>query len=223
MVMVSNSPVRVRNSAIFPMPSIAWNKRAWPANFATFDQMKDSWGYQWGDPHERQDLRHVIERFIRPYVNNEHVALEIGPGAGRWTQFLIDFKTLYLLDVNDCFFDLLKQKYPNESVICLRTNGNDLPFIRDASVDFLFSFGTFVHIDPVDIELYLKNIKAKLTPTGVGVIHYADKTKPAGLRTKTFSYNTPDLMRALVRHHGFRIVEEDLVSLSHSSIIRFMN
>jgi hypothetical protein len=203
------------------MPSIDWNKGAWPAQFAAHDSEKSIYGYEWGDPNSRDVLVQVRDRFILPYVDRERTALEIGPGGGRWSQFLTGFRKLHLVDLNDCFFESLKRRYPYGNVVCTRTNGSDLPGIENASLDFIFSFGTFVHIDPADIEGYLGSIKMKLTAGGVVVLHYSDKTKPLGLEEAVFSYNSPDLMRSLVRHHGFSIVEEDVTTLPHSSLIRF--
>jgi SAM-dependent methyltransferase len=203
------------------MPSIDWNRSAWPEQFAAHDSKKSIYGYEWGDPNNREILMHVRDRFILPYVNRERTALEIGPGGGRWSQFLTGFRKLYLVDLNECFFESLKQRYPGDNVVCLRTNGSDLAGIEDGSLNFIFSFGAFVHIDPADIEGYLDSIKRKLAAGGVVALHYSDKTKPLGLKEAVFSYNTPDLMRSLVRHHGFSIAEEDLTTLPHSSIIRF--
>jgi SAM-dependent methyltransferase len=203
------------------MPSIDWNKRAWPEQFAAHDSNKSIYGYEWGDPNSRDILMRVRDRFILPYVDRERTALEIGPGGGRWTQFLTAFRKLYLVDLNDCFFETLKRRYPDEHVQCLRTSGSELPGIEDGSLDFIFSYGAFVHIDPADIEGYLDSIRRKLAPSGVVVLHYSDKTKPLGLKEVAFSYNTPDLMRSLVRHYEFSVVEEDLTTLPHSSMIRF--
>src|SRR6266403_2543035 len=160
------------------MPSVDWNRTKWPAEFSAHDSDECVYGYQWGDPNSREMLVQVRDRFVLPYVNPEHTALEIGPGGGRWTQFLTKFRKLYLLDLNECFFVALKRRYPGGNVACLKTNGSDLPGIEDSSLDFIFSFGTFVHIDPADIEDYLENIRKKLARTGVVVLHYADKTKP---------------------------------------------
>jgi len=204
-----------------PMPSIDWNKSAWPQQFAAHDSEKSIYGYEWGNPNSSEMLMGVRDRFILPYLNRELTALEIGPGGGRWSQFLTSFRKLYLLDLNDCFFESLKIRYPGENVVCLRTNGSDIPGIQNGSLDFIFSFGAFVHIEPSDIECYLQNIKAKLAVGGVVVLHYSDKTKPLGLKESVFSYNTPDLMRSLVRHQGFSVTNEDLETLPHSSIIQF--
>lgn len=201
------------------MPSIEWNKNNWPIEFSAHDSDESTYGYQWGDPNSREILKNVRDRFILPYIHPHQTALEIGSGGGRWSQFLTGFKKLYLVDLNDCFFSSLKQKYPADNVVCIQTNGTDLPSIEDFSIDFVFSFGTFVHIDPVDIEMYLESLKTKLSVNGTAVIHYSDKTKPLGLSERVFSYNSPDLMKALVKHHGFSIIDEDLTTLAHSALI----
>jgi hypothetical protein len=53
------------------------------------------------------------------------------------------------------------------------------------------------------------------------VIHYADKTKIMVQLNDGFSSNTPETMRKLVSGAGYRILEEDLRTMWHSSIVRF--
>jgi len=53
------------------------------------------------------------------------------------------------------------------------------------------------------------------------VIQYSDKRKARARRNSWFSENNPDMMRTLVNDAGYRILEEDLDSLPHSSVIRF--
>jgi hypothetical protein len=36
-----------------------------------------------------------------------------------------------------------------------------------------------------------------------------------------FSENSPEIMRVLVKNAGYKILEEDITSLWHSSVIRF--
>jgi hypothetical protein len=103
----------------------------------------------------------------------------------------------------------------------LKNNGDDFPRVPDASIDFVFSFGAFVHFDLDLIDRYLGNIKRLLTPTSNVVIQYSDKTKPMAQQNSSFSENDPDKMRALVLSHGYAIFEEDLKTMWHSSIVRF--
>jgi hypothetical protein len=53
------------------------------------------------------------------------------------------------------------------------------------------------------------------------VIHYSDKSKIMAQLKSGFSDNTPERMRGMVLGAGFRILEEDLTTMWHSSIIRF--
>ena len=88
-------------------------------------------------------------------------------------------------------------------------------------MDFVFSFGCFVHLDRSLIQQYLENIAQILQPGGNALIHYSDKTKVMGQLNATFSDNTPVVIRQMVEDAGFRIVEEDLTTLWHSSLITF--
>jgi hypothetical protein len=54
------------------------------------------------------------------------------------------------------------------------------------------------------------------------VLHYSDQTKILARINPGFSDNTPERMRKMVTDGGFRIMEEDLTTMWHSSIIRFI-
>ncbi len=85
----------------------------------------------------------------------------------------------------------------------------------------MFSFGCFVHLDAHLIDEYLKSLKDVVKPGGSVLIHYSDKTKLMAQINPEFSDNTPTRMRQMVSNAGFRVVEEDLTTLWHSSLIRF--
>jgi len=53
------------------------------------------------------------------------------------------------------------------------------------------------------------------------VIQYSDKTKIMAQVNKSFSENNPDTMRRIIVDCGFKLMEEDLTTLPHSSIVRF--
>jgi hypothetical protein len=96
------------------------------------------------------------------------------------------------------------------------------PGVPPTSVDFLFSFGTFVHLDLDIIQGYLANLRAVVRPTAQIVIQYSDKDKPEAQKIAGFSDNDPRRMRAMVESAGYRIEEEDTAILNHSSIMRFV-
>ena len=53
------------------------------------------YGLEWGDPEVVEPLRFIRDRYVLPYVNAEHRAVEIGPGGGRWTRDMLGFRKLY--------------------------------------------------------------------------------------------------------------------------------
>jgi hypothetical protein len=102
----------------------------------------------------------------------------------------------------------------------IKNNGTDFPDVGNASVDFLFSYGTFIFLDLPLIEAYLIEMKRLLKPTANAVIHYSDKTKIMA-RNPVYADNDRERMRSLVRAAGYEIIEEDLTTLWHSNMIRF--
>lgn len=178
------------------------------------------YGLQWGDPeHGCPPLRYIRDRWVLPYVNPAHVAVEIGPGGGRWTRYLVGFRQLYVVEYEPALLYELQAEIKAPNVKTVLNNGTDFPGVP--MVDFAFSFDVFVHFDAEVIAAYLASLHAILRPGGTAVLHYADQTKLIAQQTPSFADTTPASMRALVTGAGFRIEEEDLTSMWHSSLIRF--
>jgi hypothetical protein len=180
------------------------------------------YGLQWGDPELVEPLRFIRDRYVLPYVDPMGSAVEIGPGGGRWTRYLLGFKMLYAVDYYEELLAELKRNFaPRRNLFFIKNEGTDFPGIPVHSIDYLFSFGTFVHLEFDTIETYLFNIKSIIKPGANIVIQYSDMTKIMAQMAPSFSQNTPAKMREAVRAAGYRILEEDTTSLWHSSVIRF--
>ncbi len=179
------------------------------------------YGLQWGDPDSSPPLRYVRDHFVLQYVGPDCTAVEIGPGGGRWTRYVLGAKRLYAVDYHGELLDELATRFHPENLVLVKNNGADFPGIPDESVDFVFSFGTFVHFDIDLIDRYLANLRRILRAGATVVIQYSDKSKPRGRAAKTFSENDPVVMRRLVVARGYTVHEEDVTTLGHSSIIRF--
>ena len=178
------------------------------------------YGLQWGDPDVWTPLEHVRDHFVLPYVGPDRTALDIGCGGGRWTRYLLGCKTVYAVDYYEPLVAEFRRTFKRyKHVRAFKNNGDDLPGIPPGSVDFVFSFGVFGHINQALIEGYLGHIKEVLKPGGDVVIHYSDKNKILAQHS-AFSDNTPEKMRATVLKHGFTIVEEDTTTMWNGAIIR---
>ncbi len=179
------------------------------------------YGLQWGDPDKKPALLTIRDRWLLPYVRPDQIAIEIGPGGGRWTRYMLPFKRLYAVDYHAELLQELRKNFPQPHIVEIRNNGADFPGVPPASVDFVFSFGTFVHLDVDIIGAYLENLRAVVHRGSQIVIQYSDKTKEQARNNRGFSENNPRVMRVLVEGAGFKILEEDNEVLGHSGIMRF--
>lgn len=179
------------------------------------------YGLQWGDPETSGPQVYMRDKYILPYVKPDHVGLEIGPGGGRWTRYLLGFKHLYVVDYHTELLNELRRNCKKPNMEFIVNHGTDFPGVPPNSVDYIVSIACFVHLEPHLIESYLSNMHAILKSGGNAVLTYSDKTKVGGQLNSTFSENTPQRMREMVKASGFRIVEEDLTVLWNSGIIRF--
>ena len=179
------------------------------------------YGLHWGDPETDGVLKVIRDEWLLPYVNPDHDAVEIGPGGGRWTRYMLEFRRLYVVDYHQELLDELRTNFAQENITTIKNNGNDFPSIAPKSIDFLFSFGVFVHLDVNIIEKYAAAMKSIMKDDGDIVIQYADKDKEDAKRNPAFSENNPRIMRSLIEKAGFRIVQEDTKSIGHSAIMRF--
>lgn len=178
------------------------------------------YGLSWGDPETVEPLRFIRDRWVLPYVNPQHTAVEIGPGGGRWTRYLVPFRRLYLVDYFQEVLNEVRRNVHSKNMTFIKNNGADFPGVPESSVDFVFSFGTFVHFDPPLIEQYLQGIRSILRPGGNFVVHYSDKNKIMARENAGFSENTSDKMRQMAIAAGYRILEEDLTTMWNGDLIR---
>jgi SAM-dependent methyltransferase len=102
--------------------------------------------------------------------------LEIAPGFGRWTHYLKDYcNELWAVDKSSACIEACQERFATESRIhCVLNDGRSLDMVPDSSVDFVFSFDSFVHPDRDVIEAYLRQLRTKLKIGGKGFIHHSN-------------------------------------------------
>jgi SAM-dependent methyltransferase len=214
------------------MPSLEWNRR-WGESYRRFSARhpKQPYGNEWGDPELRGwhylvrrllhpgsmpgPLHKVVDLYIRPHVTPEATVLELGCGGGRWTRYLVAARRLIAVDIDEVFFEALRARFPAARLEFYQSSGFELDGIATESVDFVFSFGTFVHLEPEGIAAYLAEIRRVLRPNAIAVIQYADKRKPAARNKKSFSAMTAERMAAI---SPLELVVQDTRLLNHSNI-----
>jgi ubiquinone/menaquinone biosynthesis C-methylase UbiE len=151
------------------MPTVAWNVEKWDRSY-DWTQVGDEWSAAWGGTGAewRTCLLPRITRF--PPTGS---AVEIAPGFGRWTEYLIPYCDTYLgVDLADRCVAACRDRFGEQEGVRFAVNdGRSLPMVPDESVDLVFSFDSLVHIEYAVISAYLKEFRRVLSKDGVAFIH----------------------------------------------------
>jgi len=136
-------------------------------------------GLEWG-PRESRDA--LIEDLLP--AGAHAVVVEIGPGAGRFSEVLVErARRLVLVDVTDEALRRCAERLGDRPEIeYVRTDGASLPGVENASVDVVWSFEAFVHMQPLDVAAYVGELARVLRPGGTAVIHHAGRRDRSGWR-----------------------------------------
>jgi SAM-dependent methyltransferase len=166
------------------MPTIVENRERWQQH--KWAQGGDEWSP--GQSAEGTDIlwhRTVFPR-VRSFLPTDTI-LEIGPGFGRWTQYLRHVsRRLILVDLSERCIDSCRHRFIDDDRIQYIVNdGTSLHEIEDASVDFIFSFDSLVHAEADAIGAYLHQAARKLKPGGAGFIHHSNLKDFVDPRTDT--------------------------------------
>lgn len=153
----------------------------------------------------------VIDYVMLPHIKRDTTVLEIGPGAGRWTEALQAIaRRLILIDLSDRCIDLCRERFEQADNIEFHVNdGKSLSAVPRDSVDGIWSFDVFVHVAPLDIEAYVGEIARVLRNGGRAVIHHPKSGREGdavdfGQRSNV----TAAMFAEMVRARGLTLVEQ---------------
>jgi ubiquinone/menaquinone biosynthesis C-methylase UbiE len=168
-------PIPTRLTA---MNSVARNLASWDRRYK-WPQDGDEWNGQaiaCGVPYDEWK-RVLADNLIDPYAAPGATILEIGPGHGRWTEYLVQRAgKMILVDLSPQCLDYCGRRFRELNKIeCRLTDGSNLPADLSNSVDLVWSFDCFVHIRAADMRRYFREIARVLVPGGKAVIHHANR------------------------------------------------
>jgi ubiquinone/menaquinone biosynthesis C-methylase UbiE len=162
-------------------------KYALPGNTSVARNYEKWTNYDWGEAGEEwtsspEWKQSLIDEAMLKYMNSSNDVLEVGPGAGRWTEALQKVaQNLLVVDLSDKCIELCRKRFARCSNIKFFANdGFSLPFIPDESIDYLWSFDVFVHIAPCDAEKYAAEFSRIFRKGARGVIHHANEVVSDG-------------------------------------------
>jgi SAM-dependent methyltransferase len=146
----------------------------------TADENKQVWnthdwstlGEEWTRNPEWKER--IIREFLIPHVPQGATVLEVGPGGGRWTDLLQRRAgKLIVVDVAERALALCRERFSTCSHIEYLLGDGRTIDVPDNSIDVIWSFDVFVHINPPDARAYFREFRRILKPGGHAMIHHA--------------------------------------------------
>jgi ubiquinone/menaquinone biosynthesis C-methylase UbiE len=182
-----------------------WDRYAWP---------KD--GDEWTDQAEFCQMNYVVwkqdivQAFITPSISRNSTVLELAVGHGRWTPFLARRARRYIgVDFSPSCIAFCRRHFANlTNVDFSNTDGRTLSLIPDASVQFIWSYDSFVHIEADITEGYLAEFARVLSPAGRCSIHHPGQPSPEQRANGGRSRMSTELFARLAQRHGLRVLSQ---------------
>lgn len=135
--------------------------------------------------------------------------LEIAPGFGRWTQFLLKFSEQYTgVDLSEKCASACKKRFPG--VRFEVNDGASLHTVADQKYSLVFTFDSLVHADWDAVGGYIPQILALLGGRGVCFMHHSNLGDQKGT---SYGHRSEDVSFARVRseierHDGIVLAQE---------------
>jgi hypothetical protein len=152
------------------LPTVDENREAWARH--PWRDGGDEWSEPWGCSRSLWDGT-ILPR-IAAFLPCRHI-LEIAPGRGRCTQFLLErCERLSAVDlVPECVRACEERfaRFPHASFHL--NDGRSLDTVDDASVDFAFSWDSLVHADEAVMHSYVRELATKLRPGAAAFLHHS--------------------------------------------------
>jgi glycosyltransferase involved in cell wall biosynthesis/SAM-dependent methyltransferase len=132
--------------------------------------------------------------------------LEMGPGAGRWSEYLQKIAGhLILMDISDLYISICRKRFVKcQNISYQISSGFKLDSIPDESIDFIWSFDVLVTINPRDIDKYIQEFARVLKPGGKAVVRHANNCKSREDQSTT----TAGQFTGIVCRNGLNLVNQ---------------
>lgn len=194
------------------MTTIAWNRSHWNDS-ANWPGDGEGWSATWGGSHA-QWIGTVWPRIHR-FLPARSV-LEIAPGFGRWTRFLLPASERYVgVDLSELCVQKCKEHFagvPHATFV--RNDGRSLSNVPDRSVDFVFSFDSLVHVELEVVGAYVEQVVRKLATSGAAFLHHSNGlavgAAEAAKHARAADVSTQAVREVVERSGGRVLIQEEV-------------
>jgi len=157
--------------------NVAANRDRWDEDH-TWAKDGDEWSGQaklCGVPYEDWKAS-LVAHLIKPYVSSVSEIIEVAPGHGRWSEYLISVGSFVtLVDIAPgCLKHCMGRFGTAANVDYFLTDGTRLPHHATGRIDFIWSYDSFVHMTAGVIGAYMSEFARVLRPGAKAIIHHAN-------------------------------------------------
>ena len=145
----------------------------------TTDENKSLWNrFDWTGRGERWTKspdwkERILQELMLPNLVEGGTAVEIGPGGGRWTDVLRQrCSKVHVVDVSERALEICRERFADSTNIEYHITEGSRIEVPDATIDSIWSYDVFVHIDPVTTRSYFREFQRVLKPASRAVIHH---------------------------------------------------
>lgn len=225
---------------------IDWNKAVW--NDKEWSEEGEEWSKKWGSseaqwittilprihsffPEKRALKQSLISsqlpKLLFSFIPKNSI-LEIAPGFGRWTKFLLSYpyRSYCGIDLaSPCIAHCKKRFISYKNCKFFVNDGLSLQAAAYQKYDFIFSFDSLVHVDLDVLNAYIQQILTQLlTSNGVCFIHHSNfkMTLADSLATleENPHYRNPNVSAAdvayLIKQYGGKIICQEIITWGRS-------
>ena len=153
--------------------------QSWAEQFAAQDSI-EILGEEWASPDR---TRFLFERFAQPYLHSSAQVVEIGPGGGKFSRRLVEHcHELSLVDISHEMLQRANRACGGRAR-ALKIEDGSLAAIEPASVDLVFSYDVFIHLESEEVFRYLAEVNRILKPGGIFSVHTSNFESRWGLHS----------------------------------------
>ena len=203
--------------------NLEWNATQWGEK-CDWKRGGAEWSAGWGSP-ETQWFASIYPR-IHSFIPADHI-LELAPGFGRWTRFLLPMagKSFRAVDMTGKCVEYCPREFvgKHSDFQAVQNDGLSLKEVSDRTYDFVFSFDSLVHASIDILGNYIAQIlDSLLAPEGVCFLHhsnlgYAMQHKlvefvpPPHPANRAPNSSAAEAAQA-IRNHGGKVLCQEIIS-----------
>jgi hypothetical protein len=157
-----------------------------------------------------RDIKDKIWHFAKTNMYN---SLEIGPGHTEFSDLFLSWRNQFFLDILPEIEKKVRDKFNPQHQKYIKffvTDGHHCANVPRNSVNFVFSWDTFVHFSSDQIEQYLQSLQEIIIPGGYVMIQYADCHYDYDLEQSKkgyWAYNNKAIMSSIIEKTNYIIIE----------------